>query len=412
MTEVSRRSFLKTTAAASLASMPIRIDPVTRHPPPRLATPSQEDPLGVRGEFPVTEEQTYLNTASTGPLSRIAHEALTGYAEKRLRRRGGALSEAEASARTRFARLFGADEDEIGFLYATSDGENIVTRAMEWRAGDNVVVDELHFTTTFVLYRELEKRHGIELRVVPAHGGRPPIDEYAARTDDRTRLLSVAWVSNRNGYRHDLPPLAELAHAHGAYLYADAIQALGAFATNLHDEGVDFACGNGYKWMFADFGCAPFYVRREHLSWLEPDRYGHGQVAETLPGNRFRLRTNAEKYEHANVAYGPAAALDAALSLLDRVGLDRIEAHTVSLAAQLRAGVAGLGIEPFTPPDNASPIVSFYHGLDPQTLARELETKDIAVTFQEEGRLVRSAVAMFNTRGDIDRLLGVLAALV
>lgn len=445
MSQLSRRRFLKTTAAASLATVPIGVGvgrsgilapgsaparPVESESDPTatgldaahdrdsrgrrgVATPSQEDPLGIRHEFPVCEEQTYLNTASQGPLSRTAYAAFEDYArEKRLMRRPGQLSDAEASARTRFARLFGADEDEIGFLYSTSDGENLVTSALDWRAGDNVVVDELHFVTTFVLYRELERRHGIELRIVPAPGGRPTLEDYAARTDDRTRLVSVAWVSNRNGYRHDLAALADLAHARGAYLYADAIQALGAFDTNLHDEGVDFACGNGYKWLFAEFGCAPFYVRREHLEWLRPDRWGHGQVAETLADFRFRLRETAEKYEHANIAYGSTAVLDAALSLLEDVGLARIEEHTVALAAELRAGVADLGIDPFTPEGNRSPIVSFRHGLDPVALAAALEAENVAVTFQEDGRLVRAAVAMFNTRADVDRLLAALAAQV
>lgn len=320
--------------------------------------------------------------------------------------------EAEQSARAKFARLFGAGESEIALLFSTSDAENIITSAMEWRAGDNVVVDELHFTTTFVLYRELEKRHGIELRIVPATDGRAPVDDFAARTDDRTRMISVAWVSNRNGYRHPLPELAEVAHSHGAYLYADAIQAFGTSATNLHDEGVDFACGNGYKWLFADYGVAPFYVRAEHLEWLRPDRYGHTQVARSLADHRFTLIETAEKYEHANLAYGPVTALDAALSLLEKVGLERIEEHTQSLAAELGQGVADLGIELFTPPDNPSSIVSFYHGLDVDALATKLRDEGVPVTFQEAGALVRSAVAMFNNRADVERLLGVLAALV
>jgi len=427
VSDVTRRSFLRTTAAAGLATLPMACGPgrpgaeaegstAGAEAPaarPVLAAPTAQDPLGVRGEFPATEGQAYLNTASSGPLSRTAYRALMQYEEVgRLRRRGGAYGAAESSARGKFARLFGADEDEIGFLYSTSDGENVVTSGMEWRAGDNVVIDELHFTTTFVLYRELERRHGIELRIVPASDGRPTVDDYAARTDDRTRLISVAWVSNRNGYRHDLTGLADLAHAHGAYLYADGIQAFGAFATNLHDEGVDFACGNGYKWMFAEFGCAPFYVRREHLAWLRPDRYGHSQVAETLPDHRFRLLETAEKYEYANVAYGPVTALDAALDVLAAVGLERIEAHTVALAGELRAGIADLGLELFTPPDNPSSIVSVYHGIEPDRLASALREADVQVTFQEEGRLLRAGVAMFNNRDDVDRLLAVFSGLV
>jgi selenocysteine lyase/cysteine desulfurase len=404
MSELTRRSFLKTTTAAGLASLP-----ATR----ALATPSSEDPLGIRGEFPVTDRLAYLNSASVGPLSRAVRDALATYAdEKMLYRDPANRRSTKANARAKFANLFGADEDEIAFLYSSSDGENIVVSALDWKEGDNIVLDELHFTTSFVLYRELEKRVGVELRIVPSRVGRAQMEDFEAMIDARTRLLSVAWVSNRNGFRYDLPSLGELAHAHEAYLYADAVQAFGTFSTNLHDEGVDFACGNGYKWLFADFGCAPMYVRREHLEWMRPDRYGHGQVAETLPNHQFRLKTSAEKFEYASNANGPIAAMDAALDLLTEVGLDRIEKHTAALAGQLYAAVAELGLDLFTPPDNRSSIVSFYHGLDSATLSNALAAENVPVTFQEEGRLLRSAVAMFNNQSDVNQLLGVLAKLV
>ena len=419
MNRLTRRGFLKTTAAAGVAAIPAAGTLACGQGAANEDTgdiggaAGADDPLGVRGDFPVTEELAYLNTASVGPLSVSVRDALRGYAdEKMLRRNTSAGREAIASARSRFAGLFGADEDELAFLYATSGAENIIVSAMEWRAGDNVVVDELHFTTTFVLYRELERRAGVELRIIPARDGVVTVDDFAARTDERTRLISVAWVSNRNGFRYDLPPLADLAHAHGAYLYADAIQAWGTFPTNLHDENVDFACGNGYKWLHADFGCAPFYVRREHLEWMTPDRWGHRQVAESLEGHHFRLKKDAGKLEYANPAYGPVTAMDAALEYMEKVGLDRIAAHTHALADKLREGAEALGMRMFTPPGNPSAIVSFYHGLDHEALAGALADEGVAVTFQEDGALLRAAVGMFNNQGDVDRLLGVVAGLV
>ena len=423
MKPLNRRRFLSSTAVAGLAAIPgVRTVVADARSPegsdsgqgrPLDASGSADDPLGVRASFPVTEELAYLNTASVGPLPVAVRDALHAYADEKMHRRNTAVGrEAIASARSRFGRLFGADEDELAFLYATSGAENIIVSAMDWRAGDNVVVDELHFVTTFVLYRELERRHGIELRIIPSREGVVTVDDFAAHTDRRTRLISVAWVSNRNGFRYDLPALADLAHAHDAYLYADAIQAWGTFPTNLHEEKVDFACGNGYKWLHGDFGCAPFYVRREHLEWMTADRYGHRQVAETLPGHRFRLKTSAEKLEYANPAYGPVAAMDAALGFLEGVGMDRIAAHTQALAGELREGVAALGMEMFTPPRNPSAIVSFHHGLDPERLGPALQDEGVAATFQEEGSLVRAAVGMFNNRSDVDRLLGVLAGLV
>ena len=421
MTEWSRRNFVKTTAAAGLvlpaapalaaadvraAAAPLGVDPERR-------LRSDDDPLGIRGQFPVTEEFAYLNTASTGPLPRPVHEALVAYAdEKHTYRDPGSRGRATARVRQRFASLFGADEEEIALLFSTSDGENMVAKAIDWKPGDNVVIDELHFVTAFVVYRELERRHGVELRIIPSREGRARPEDYDAYTDERTRLISVAWVSNRNGFRHDLSTLAEIVHARGGYLFADGIQAFGTFPTNLHDEGVDFACGNGYKWLFADFGCAPLYVRREHHEWMQPDRFGHGHVAETLPEHQYRLKTDAQKYEYANPAYGPIAALDAALGFLGEVGLERIAEHTHALAGQLREGAADLGMKLFTPPSNPSPIVSFHHGMDPDELGDALRSEGVFFTYQEGGELLRAAVAMFNNRDDVDRLLGAIAARV
>ncbi|MCE2421829.1 MAG: aminotransferase class V-fold PLP-dependent enzyme [Gemmatimonadetes bacterium] len=417
MSQLSRRRFLQTTAAAGLVAVPgagaIACSPSTAGESADAGTGQVDDPLGIRGEFPVTEEFAYLNTASVGPLPVPVRDALAEYADQKMRRRAsGSLGEAVNRARTKFASLFGADENEIAFLYATSGAENIIVNAIDWQPGDNVVIDELHFVTTFVLYRELERRAGVEPRIVRATGGAVTAEDFAARTDHRTRLLSVAWVSNRNGFRHDLPKLAELAHSRGAFLYADAIQAWGQFPVNLHDEGVDFACGNGYKWLHADFGCAPFYVRREHLDWMAADRFGHRQVAESLPDHRFRLKTDAEKLEYANPAYGPTTALAAALDFIESVGTQRIAGHTHSLAADLRGRAEALGMDLFTPPDNPSAIVSFYHGLDPEVLGAALNAEGVQFSFQEDGRLLRAAIAMFNNRADVDRLLGVVRALV
>lgn len=416
MTEWSRRTFLKTTAVSGLAALP-SAEGLSALSSAAVAggvgLGSVDDPLGIRDQFPVTNELAFLNTASMGPLPLPVRDALTAYAEEKMMYRDpGSRRRALERARERFATLFGANEDEIALLFSTSDGENLVANAIDWKPGDNVVIDELHFTTAFVVFRELEKRSGVELRVVPSTEGRARPEDFDALTDARTRLVSVAWVSNRNGFKHDLPTLADIAHAKGAYLFADAIQAFGTFPTNLHEEGVDFACGNGYKWLFADYGCSPLYVREEHIEWMHPDRFGHGQVARSLPDHEYELKTTAGKFEYSNASYGAATAMDAALGFIGEIGLDRIATHTQGLAGELRAGVAELGLDLFTPPNAGSSIVSFYHGLDPEALGKELTEAGVRFSFQEQGRLLRSAVAMFNNRDDVDRLLGVLGRMV
>ena len=172
---------------------------------------------------------------------------------------------------------------------------------------------------------------------------------------------------------------------------------------------MDFATGNSYKWIYAGYGVAPFFIREEHLDRIRPDRYGHVQVAEALPDYEYRLRTTARKFEYANPAYGPLYQLDAALSFLEKVGLARIESHGVALAAELRNGVKRLGFEAWTPPGNASPIVTFPHRQKAEDMARLLEEEAVVVTLREEGGShVRAAIGMFNNQNDINRLLKVL----
>jgi selenocysteine lyase/cysteine desulfurase len=108
------------------------------------------------------------------------------------------------------------------------------------------------------------------------------------------------------------------------------------------------------------------------------------------------------------VAYGSVYQLDAALSYLEKVRLSRIEEHGVRLAGELREGVAKLGFETLTPPQNPSPIVSFVHGQEPEKLASLFKKEEIMVTLREGGTQVRASVAMFNNRSDVQRLLKVL----
>ncbi len=416
MPEMDRRAFLATTAGG-LASL-------TTARGLSAQVNGDEDPLGVRADFPITQRMRFLATSWIGPMPRVVRDVACQYADEKMEFADTRTRlEKKEMARSSFAELFGAKPQEIALLYATTDGENIVTRGLDLKAGDNVVIDDLHFTSSFVIYRHLEAENGVEVRIVPQQQGVSRIEDFEARIDENTKLVSVAWVSNRNGYRQDLRALADVAHAKGALLYADAVQAIGTFPTNLDELGVDFLATGSYKWLFANFGVAPFFIREEHLDRLPPDRIGHGIIAETQSSEGwassyragrgvelgFRHVTTAEKYEHASAAFSPVAQLDAALGYLKAVGLDRIQAHAVGLAHEFRSGAAAMGFETWTPEGNQSPIVSIIHGRDPDLMKRLLADESIVVTFREaEHTLLRVAVSLFNNRDDIQQILKVL----
>jgi len=400
--DLNRRQFIG--AASTVAAL----RPLAGQPPMAGA----DDPLGVRRDFPVTEHGLYLNSAYIAPVPRPVAAAARDFAERKAAK---PISLDEMLRKTdevrgQFARLVGADLEEIGFLFSTSEGENIVASALDLKAGDNVVIDELHYNTTFVLYRHLEATRGIELRIVKHRDGRVTRDDFARVVDARTRLVSVAWVSHQNGFRHEMRPLADLAHAHGAIFYTDAVQALGMFPANVREAGVDCLASGTYKWLLGGYGVAPFFVRRELLDRIRVDRLGALHVAQELGDHRYEIHRSAKKFEYATLPFAEVYQLGAALTYLERVGIDRIERHTVALAHELREGLAELGFRLFTPPANGSSIVSMHIDKN-QARAREmLEKNGAQVSFRERGSQIRVSPALFNTRDDIRQFLDLAKA--
>jgi len=366
-----------------------------------------DDALGVRRDFPVVRDGLYLNSAYIAPIPQPVADAARAFAERKASQpiRLDEMLHKTDEVRGQFARLIGAEPDEVGFLFATSEGENIVASALDLSAGDNVVVDELHYETSFVLYRHLEKTRGISLRIVKHRDGRVSSDDFARVMDDRTRLVSVAWVSHQNGFRHDMRALADVVHAHGALLYTDAVQALGMFPANVRAAGVDFMTSGTYKWLLGGFGVAPFFVRRELLERIRVDRLGALHVEKDLGDHRYEIYRTARKFEYATLPFAEVYQLGAALAYLERVGVDRIERHTVALAGELRTGLTALGFRVLTPPDNGSSIVSL-HLEKNQARAREvLDKGGVQVSFREQGSQIRVSPALFNTRDEIRRFL-------
>ena len=95
-----------------------------------------------------------------------------------------------------------------------------------------------------------------------------------------TRLIAVSHVSNVNGHMADLSALAELAHSHGAFLFADIIQSVGVVPIDLEENGVDFAACNGYKWLYGTHGSGFLYVRQSRQGTALIDRAypGHAEM--------------------------------------------------------------------------------------------------------------------------------------
>ena len=372
---------------------------------------ADDDPLGVRADFPIVASRTFLNGAYITPSPSPAIAAARAFVESRARPMlVGDLLRKAGEVRGQFARLVHATPEEIGFAFATTEGENIVANSVPMNPGDNVVIDDLCYDGALVVHRELEKRRGIELRIVPHRDGAVTADEIAKRVDRRTRLVSVSWVSHRNGWRHDLRALADIAHAQGALLHTDAIQGIGTLELDVRATDVDFLCAGTYKGMLAGFGIAPFYMKRELLGRLAPDRFGIFGVAKELPGHHFEVDPTAGRYDYATLPFAEVHHLGASLAYLERVGVPRIQQHVLGLAKRMQDGLLAQGFRLFTPPGTASSIVSFHCAKPIATMQAAFDAASVDVTVRDGH--VRASAAIFNTATEVDRLLEVTRKLV
>ncbi|MFI5178520.1 MAG: aminotransferase class V-fold PLP-dependent enzyme [Vicinamibacterales bacterium] len=399
---VDRRQFLLSAAALAV-------------PMPALAGAETGFPSSVRADFPIASTETYLNSAAIHPMSLTAARALEQHVAFRTKGGGEGRTdfgaEQQADLKARFARLIGAKPHEIAFVQNTSDGENIVVMGMDLpKRGGNVVLDELHFETSLYMYKSMEAR-GIELRVVKHRDWAIDIRDMERAIDKNTRLVSMALVSNVNGYLHDAKAISDLAHAHGAYVFADMVQAAGAVPIDVRAMGIDFGSAATYKWLMGERGFGFLYVREDLQDSVVPTtRYGHRQIAnfdrvgitwEPLPG--------AAKYETGTFPNALALCAYTSLQYIERLGLPNIRAHARPLTERLQRELPAMGYPSVTPKGTETPIVAF-ELKDVAATARKLKQGRVTATIIENEKRLRLAVSVFNTQADVDRLLAVLSA--
>jgi selenocysteine lyase/cysteine desulfurase len=410
---LDRRSFVATAAAlaASAAVRPARAIAMSA-----TVIGGEPDPLGVRSDFPICADCTYLNSAYIAPIPRPVVAAGNAYLELKANRPIDVFKDllsVDDTVRAQFARLVNATPDEIGLLFSTGEGENVIANGLDLKAGDNVVLSGLNYPIPFLVYRNLEATRGIELRIAKHRNGVVDLSDFEPLVDKRTRVISVAWVSHMNGFRHDMRPIADLAHAHGAVLHADAVQAVGMFPIDVHAAGVDSLCSGTYKWLLAGFGVAPFYIRPELMERLRLDRFGEFQIVRELPEHRFELKKTASRFDYDSRAFGAVFQLGASLTYLEKVGVASIEQHTVGLAQRLYDGLTKQGYRMFTPPGNRSSIVTLHATKPMEDVGAAFRAANIEVSVednrnqpQEYGN-VRISTALFNTQDEVDKCLEV-----
>lgn len=368
-----------------------------------------------RADFPALQHP-YLDAAYMHPVSRGGRAAVERYLDFRTQGAGESrydLVEMREEVLRLYARLIGADAAEVSFVPGTMAGENLIINALRLNRGQGrIVTDSLHFFGSLYLYEQLRAR-GMEVEILPARGGRIELSDLQAALRRPTDLVALSLVSNYNGFRQDLGAVCGLAHAAGARVYADVIQAAGAVPLDVHVSGVDFCAGGTYKWLMGDFGLGFLYVRRDRQPELDPDMFGYRQLADfrtdpnqALPVCWNRRDDAAGLFMLGTPANSVVAQLAHSLKYIQGIGVEVLAAHRGRLLARLRDGLTGLGHTVMTPTNLGTPILVFTTS-DVAATARNLQIAQIFATSYDNR--IRVAPSIYNDAEDIDRLLAAVA---
>jgi len=365
----------------------------------------------------------YLDSGSTHPMPLGARTALEEYLRYKTRDglwAGYSMDAKEKAVIEGFGALVGAAPDELTFVQSTTMGENLVLQALGFpEGGGRIVTDALHFFGSFYTYGELAKA-GMDVVTLPmTPEGRIDMKAMAAAVNDKTRLVSISHVSTTNGFEHDLKAVCDLAHAHGAYVYADIVHGAGSTPLDLRAAGVDFAASSSYKWLMGDFGLGFLYVRREVQEKIKRPWWGYHQVGGRFVTHVFPFdppgQTVAD-YGYAKGAAGDFAMgttswtgvvqLEHSLGFIQQLGVANIQAYRQPMADAIQKELRGRGYQPMTPLDSRTPLVAFALKDARAKLGDLLTRNDLRLTVS--ANRFRVSLSVFNDMNDVDKLLAVL----
>jgi cysteine desulfurase/selenocysteine lyase len=283
----------------------------------------------LRAVMPAAQKWAYFDHAAMSPLPQPTADAFQKWLAEAVETGAPAWSKWVKdieSLRETAAQMIGAHADEIALVGNTTAGISLVAEGIDWRPGDNVVTLADEFPSNVYPWLNLASR-GVETRRVKTDvSGRLDIDRLAEACNERTRIVTLSWIGFATGYRQDVSRISTVAHDHGALLFLDSIQGLGAFPLDVNEMGIDFMAADGHKWMLGPEGAGIAYIRRECLEMLRPIGLGWHSV---LPGQDFthielNLRPTAARYEGGSQNSAGMLAFGASLELLTGLGVENV----------------------------------------------------------------------------------------
>jgi cysteine desulfurase/selenocysteine lyase len=393
----------------------------------------------IRAEFPILarevhgEPLAYLDNGATAQKPLAVIDTLDRYWREHnanVHRGVHTLSEEATAlyeeARRTVASHLGADSREVVFVRNATEALNLV--AYSWgrtnlRSRDRVVVTEMEHHSNVVPWYQVAKERDADLDWAPIDDeGRLDMEAFAGLLERGPKLVCVAHVSNVLGTINPIPEIARMAHDAGALLVVDGAQAGPKLELDMAELGADFYAITAHK-LYGPTGVGALFGRRELLEEMPPF-IGGGSMIRKVSKELITWADLPAKFEGGTPAIAESIGFGAAVRWVDELGLTAVHAAEMELTAHALERIAEVpGLTVFGPPagDDRGGIVSFaMDGVHAHDVSEILDRHGVAVRaghhcaqvlMQRLGvpATTRASLAVYNTRDEVDRLIGALA---
>lgn len=396
----------------------------------------------IREEFPVLDrtidgtDLVYLDNAATSHTPDPVVEAIAEYyrqynanVHRGLHTLSQEASVAYEEAHDHVADFIGAaGREEIVFTKNTTEAENLIAYAWGLTTlgpEDTVVMTEMEHHASLVTWQQIADRTGADVEYIRiTDEGELDMDHAKTVIGPDTAMVSAVHVSNTLGTVNPVDELVTLAHEQDALAFIDGAQAAPTRPVDVTDIGADFYAFSGHK-MLGPTGIGVLYGRESLLDAMEPYLYG-GEMIEKVTFDDATWNKLPWKYEAGTPPIAQAVGLDAALSYLEDIGMDRVWAHEEALGTYAYEGLAEQpDVEVYGPPPGEGRrggLVAFnLAGVHAHDLAAIMDEYGVAVRAGDHctqplhdtlgvPASVRASVYVYNTRDELDALFEAVGA--
>lgn len=327
-------------------------------------------------------------------------------------------------ARQRVADFIGAQSSkEIVFTKGTTDSINMLAFSfgeLMVKEGDEIVVSYMEHHSNIVPWQMLCDRKKAVLKVIPLREDLTlDMEAYKSLLTDKTRLVSVAHVSNVLGIINPVKEMVALAHAKGIPVSVDAAQSVAHLRVDVQDLDCDFLSFSAHK-IYGPTGLGVLYGKEKWLNQLPPAE-GGGEMIEHVSFDKTTYNTLPYKFEAGTPDFIGSCGLQKALDYVEEIGRDKIEKYEAELTVYLESHLASIpNVIIYAAGQQKAGVVSFnVEHLHPFDVGTLLDQQGVAIRtghhcaeplidkLQVPGTL-RASVALYNTKEDIDVLVAAL----